>query len=504
MWFDRDLDWRAEALTPRPMSCGGVKPMANGLLLALAVSSVALRSLSAQDAASRGARVSGAVYDSVARRPIPDALVQLVVRASPHVSRAVRTDASGRFEIDSVTAGTWLMGFYHQALDSLGLASPLLQLDIRDATPVRAMLAVPSPRTIVRATCGDSSGTSLWMGQTRAAGTGEAVPGAKIVVQWSTLVAQENRITRQTPTIALEASDEGRFAICGAPIGELLFARASQSEDSSGVVTLTLPAEGLLKRDVFLPTDSVSRTTRLVVAGADSIAPVRRGPGRIRGSVRRTDGAPLANVRLTFWETGDEVTTGSSGNYEIDSLPPGSATLEARALGYLPLTRTVDVHPSAAAVADFVMESRKTYLDTVRVVGTRVYESPQYRAFLERRKRGFGYFMDEDQIERRNPFYVSDLFRMVPGVRILPGGFGGQVLMRGTGFQAWCTPTVFLDGMRLASIDGLGFESFVSPHDVRAVEVYTRGSSMPGEFSTFDGCGAIVIWTGGRRAKIGQ
>ena len=503
MWFNRDLDRRAEALTLRPMSFTGVAAIAGGLVLGLTLSGAL--PVSAQDTTSRGASVSGAVYDSVAKRPVPGALVQLVVRGSPHVSRATRTDAAGRFQIDSVTAGTWLMGFYHQALDSLGLASPLLQLDIRDSTPVRAMLAVPSPRTIVRATCGDSSGTSsLWMGQTRAAGTGAAVPRAKVVVQWSTLVVQENRVNRQTPTISLDASDEGRFAICGVPTGELLFARASQAEDSSGVVTLTIPEEGLLQRDLLLPADSLSRNTRIVVASADSLPPVRRGGGRIRGIVRKTDGAPLANVRLTFWETGDEVTTGASGNYEIDSLPPGSATLEARALGYLPLTRTVDIHPSASAVADFVMESRKTYLDTVRVVGTRVYESPQFRAFLERKKRGFGYFMDEDQIERRNPFYVSDLFRMVPGVRILPGGFGGQVLMRGTGFQAWCTPTVFLDGMRMASIDGIGFESFVSPHDVRAVEVYTRGSSMPGEFSTFDGCGAIVIWTGGRRAKIGQ
>ena len=475
------------------------------LLLAGVFISAIARPISGQEAASRGATVSGAVYDSVARRPIADAVVQLVVRGAPHASRSARTDASGRFQIEDVATGTWLMGFYHTALDSLGLASPLLQLVIRDSTPVRAMLAVPSPRTIIRATCGDSSATgSLWMGQARAAGTGDAVPKATVIVQWSTLVAQENRIVRQTPTISLEASDEGRFAICGVPIGEMLFARASQSEDSSGVVTLTLPADGLLKRDLFLPTDSASRNTRIVVTGPDSIPPVRRGPGLIRGTVRRTDGAPLANVRLTFWETGDEVTTGSSGHYEIDSLPSGSATLEARALGYLPLTRTVDIHPATSAVADFVMESRKTYLDTVRVVGTRIYESPQYRAFLERKKRGFGYFLDEDQIERRHPFYVSDLFRMVPGVRILPGSFGGQVLMRGSGFQAWCRPTVFVDGMRLAALDDFGFDSFVSVHDVRAVEVYTRGSSMPAEFSTFDGCGAVVITTGGRRAKIAQ
>lgn len=101
-------------------------------------------------APATGARVSGAVYDSVAKRPLVGALVQLVVRDVPSVSRTTATDSSGSFQLDDVAAGTWLVGFYHPALDSLGLESPLFSLVIRDSTPVRAMLAIPAPRSIMR------------------------------------------------------------------------------------------------------------------------------------------------------------------------------------------------------------------------------------------------------------------------------------------------------------------------------------------------------------------
>ena len=470
-------------------------------LLPLAAAVVLATPADSQPSVS-SARVSGAVYDSVGRRPLAGALIQLVVLEAAHISRSTRSDSSGRFQFDSVAAGTWLLGFYHAALDSLGLNSPLLQVVIRDTRPVRAMLAVPAPRTIVRATCGAGSDSSgLWVGRTREAENGHALPRASVVAQWTTLVASGNQVVRQAPTITTETSDDGTFGICGLPLGDLILARAWRSTDSSGVVSLAVPVDGLLSRDLFVPAVSLAGP---LPAATDSTPPVRRGPGQIRGIVRKAGGEPLANVRLTFWETGDEVTTGSSGHYQLDSLPLGSATLEARALGYLPRTRTVDVLPTGPEVADFVMESRQAYLDTVRVVGTRIYESPQYRGFLDRKKRGFGHFLDEDAIERRNPIYVTDLFRMIPGVRIAPGAFGGQVLMRGTGFDPWCVPTVFIDGMRMANMAGFGFESFVGALDVRALEVYTRGSSIPAEFSNLDGCGAVVIWTGGRRQKLPQ
>ena len=109
--------------------------------------------------------------------------------------------------------------------------------------------------------------------------------------------------------------------------------------------------------------------------------------------------------------------------------------------------------------------------------------------------------MDEESIGQRNPMYVSDLFRLTPGVTVAPGGnFGNQVLMRGSGFNSFCLPAVFIDGMRIINTQG-DLDAFVNAQDIRALEVYTRASNVPPQFLTMEGCGSLVIWTGGRRAR---
>jgi hypothetical protein len=112
----------------------------------------------------------------------------------------------------------------------------------------------------------------------------------------------------------------------------------------------------------------------------------------------------------------------------MQELPEGTFTVEARALGFLPHRRAVDILAGSEAVANLTMESFGTFLDTVKVTAQRVFTSRQMQEFEQRRKSGFGHFMDEDAINRRNPFYMSDLLRMTPGVQIARGqGFGDRV-----------------------------------------------------------------------------
>ncbi len=99
--------------------------------------------------------------------------------------------------------------------------------------------------------------------------------------------------------------------------------------------------------------------------------------------------------------------------------------------------------------------------------------------FEQRRKAGFGTFFDEDAINKRNPFFMADLLRTTPGVTVAPSSsFGSRILMRGTGFQAMCAPTVFVDGVRVFNSDG-DLDAIVNVQDVQAMEVYSRGSSVP-------------------------
>jgi hypothetical protein len=76
------------------------------------------------------------------------------------------------------------------------------------------------------------------------------------------------------------------------------------------------------------------------------------------------------------------------------------------------------------------------------------------------------------------------------------GGRGGLDAQRS---RPLCRPDVFLDGVRVR-VDELFPMNLVTPMSfVRAAEVYAH--SVPIEFASSRNCGAIVIWTGGRRGS---
>lgn len=475
--------------------------------LAFGVSGVAPLQAQQPAPAAIRARVSGVVFDSLSSRPLSGAIVQLVPAANATSARSVETVGGGAFSFDSVAAGTYLLGFYHPLLDSLGIAAPLSRVDVRAAGDVRAPLAIPSALTLRRALCGPkavSDSIGVYVGYVRGATDGFGRAKSLVKAQWSEISIGAEGIQRVTPSVQGETSDAGGVAICGLPVGGTVMLRAWNASDSSGFAELEVPAHGLLRRDLFIGT---SRTVALRDSTADSVAgsaatstTVLRGNGTLRGVVRRPDGAPLEGARLVFWGSGVEVATTSTGAYRMAELPAGTHTMEARALGFLPQRIPIDVMEGVESVSNFTLESFGTYLDTVKVTGRRVYASRQLQEFEERRRRGFGTFMDEDDIEKRNPFFVGDLLRMTPGVQVVPGQFGNRILMRGMGFQVNCYPAVFIDGMKVMNMDG-DIDSYVNVQEIRALEVYSRGSSVPVQFQTLDGCGSLVIWTGGRRPK---
>ena len=194
---------------------------------------------------------------------------------------------------------------------------------------------------------------------------------------------------------------------------------------------------------------------------------------------------------------GAEGATTGGGQFTLADLPGGSWMLEARAVGFQPQRVVVDILDSAEVEASVSLAAMAPVVDTVKVRADRW--SQQQAAFEQRRKMGFGYFLDENAIERRNARYTSDLLRSTPGVSIAPGMNGrDQILMRGTGGSGQCIPTLFIDGMKTPVANGV-IDDVVRPVDVRAVEVYTGTGSVPLEFQGNSGCGSIVIWTGARR-----
>jgi hypothetical protein len=450
------------------------------------------------------ARISGTVYDSVAGRHLSGAFVQLIEQNQPSRTRSATTDSAGVYAFDGVAPNSYLLSFFHPVLDSLAVDPPLFAVRIQEPGDVRAMLATPSKQTILARVCGDSVAAAdrgLWLGVARSAVTGLAAAGARVALEWSEITASGTRINRESFAAEAIANAEGMFAICGLPASETMYARAVTATDSSGMVSFFTPPDGFVRQDLLV----APLTERAIVTsdslGVDTVS-VLSGPARLTGSVQRVTGDPIEGARVAVWGTAGQATTSSRGLFALDSLPMGTHTVEVRALGFVPVRRLVHVRDGSNTVERFQLDSRQTYLDTVKVVGQRVYESPMYREFLERKRRGFGTFLDEDYLEkRRSVFFVSDWLRMVPGVRVsATGGFGGSVVIRNGASHGYCAPNVIVDGM--ASLGGAtNLEGLVNPQDIRGIEIYTHVASMPSQFQVNGACGAIVIWTGARRTR---
>lgn len=183
------------------------------------------------------------------------------------------------------------------------------------------------------------------------------------------------------------------------------------------------------------------------------------------------------------------------GEFGFPVMPVGSYAIEIEALGYHAISQTLPIREVAELRITAELVPLALELDPVVVVTERRGRMDR-TGFNERRRSGFGRYVTREDIEARNPFYVSDLLRMMPGVRVVPDsrGFGNSVLLR-----QGCRPTVYLDGMRLMEVDGFGIDDLLMAHDVEGIEVY-QGIQAPAQFGG-GSCGSIVLWT--RRGEQG-
>ena len=427
-------------------------------------------------------------------------MLQLVSATNAAQLRSATADARGLYAIDSVPEGTYLLGFFHPRLDSLGIQLPLTRVDVRVSGDVSASLGIPSARTLIENTCGptiarDSLG--VFMGTVRSARGEPLTEPGRVRAQWVEVTLGAGGIERRRPATTVNTTPSGRFAICGTPTEGTFLVRAFASADSSGFVELNAEANGLLVRDVYVGA-SVKTTAK---GSANARIPVLRGTGALRGTVRGADGIPVRGARLVVWGSGLEDSTGAGGQYELSQLPAGTYTLEARALGFLPKRLAVDVPETSVGALDITMDSFLATMDTVRVRADRDPRMTGLAQFEERRKLGGGYFIDEVQLNRRNPIFMSDMLRTTPGVTIQPAGdvgIGDRIYMRGLAGSGDCIPAVWVNGLLTLSSDG-AIDQYVNPQTVRAVELYTRPGSAPLQYRSANGCGSILIWTGYRK-----
>ncbi|MFI5281253.1 MAG: TonB-dependent receptor plug domain-containing protein, partial [Gemmatimonadales bacterium] len=163
--------------------------------------------------------------------------------------------------------------------------------------------------------------------------------------------------------------------------------------------------------------------------------------------------------------------------------------LVVRRLGFAPSSSVLQVAGGDTLRMSFALERIVNALDTVVVAEKQL--SPRLTEFEDRRKAGFGHFVTQAEIDKRNPVYTADLLRVMPSVNVVSPARGGHVAVN---FRGRCAFKIFLDGIVFPSTN---LDDLPSPRELAGIEVYSGPSTIPFQYKSISGstCGVILVWT---------
>jgi TonB family protein len=252
---------------------------------------------------------------------------------------------------------------------------------------------------------------------------------------------------------------------------------------------------------------AISLASALILAAASGI-PAQSLPtetGGIVGYVADTANARIAGAQVSIAGVRGRAETGPDGAFRMSGVPSGSQMLVARRIGFRPESVIVIVRQGVIAEVPVRMRPTPQHMTTVVVDGGRVRPTGRLRGFNERRLQGLGHYFTAADIERRNPAVITDLLRMLPGVRINRQNGQNVVTFRGQR----CPPLIWIDGAPATA--GYLDPDVFSPGSLAGIEVYMGTATVPAELMWVRGlgsCGVIALWTavpeptGRRRGRV--
>ncbi len=269
---------------------------------------------------------------------------------------------------------------------------------------------------------------------------------------------------------------------------------------------------------VFLKEGFSPRTFRFEVMGADQgdvdVGLVGLSPGpaplaEISGTVADViTNEPVVGVVVSINDQTAAVTDIEGTFWIAASLRLGTNRLNLRRIGYRPIDAIVWIaRDSSEYDLDIKLEPLAVELEAIVIEGDRMIVdfTARLRDFNRRRRSGLGTYFTRQDVERRRPYYVSDLLARVPSVAVVPTVSGNNIV-RMRRFGRLCRPAVYIDGVKLLNLSvvrddapawEMDIDELVMPDEIAGIEVYRGGAQTPVEFGMFGGveCGVIAIWT---------
>ena len=459
------------------------------------------------------ASLSGTVYDSLHVAPLAGATVSV-----EGTDRVTVTSRLGIFMLDSVVPGAGLrVRVDHVLLDSIGIVMVTQPFELKDGDSPTIKLAIPSSASLVEVSCSAARralGPSAVIGRLLDADTDDPVAGARVSVAW--LEMSINAGLRKVPRVreALSGAD-GVYRICGLPSQIEGTLQASLKGVSTSEVRVKFEGQPLVVQGLKIgnantviasatDTAAVRRQKEATAGPSFSAARLQSGNASLTGRVVNANGQPVAGARVDVIGTAGATLTKDNGEFILAGLPSGTQSVVVRQIGYAPEERAVELSTRAVARVEVKMERPATVLSAVVVKADRDIGLDRI-GFSQRKRVGGGYYITADDIQKRAPNLLTDLFRTVPGLRVSPGGNGTDYVIESSRSATGGCVRYYVDGAVFEAVFPGDVDRLVPPWEIAAIEVY-NGISVPAQFQAAgsSSCAAIVIWSKTRVDKPGK
>ena len=441
--------------------------------------------------------LQGTVTDAVRGHPVATATVELSrVQPEPVVTFTAHPDANGRYRLDALPPGEYVVHLTTPLLDSLELALPERAVSIAPNATPRADFTVPHGATLRDAVC---PGLALGKGKAVVAGhaidadTDQPLAGADVIVTWTELVVDSTLAARgQEYSAAVRTGERGEYRLCGVPADMRLSLQLQHVGHASAAVDVTVTSDaGAEVRDLSLSTrgaptiaalDSLERSRSDTADVAEPL--LLAGTASVTGIVRGATGLPLENTELRVRGARSSSVSDAAGRFSLAALPAGTQVLVARHLGYEPAEVAVELRAGRTLARDVEL-TRVVSLDSIRVVAMRS-QYPEFES--NRRFNPFGRYLGPEEVERRHATTAMGLLFGLPGVTT--AGRGANERAVSTHAARRCAGMrVYLDGTEIEYIDD------VAASQIGAVEVYVDGAFVPSRYAARGSCGVVFFWS---------
>lgn len=239
------------------------------------------------------------------------------------------------------------------------------------------------------------------------------------------------------------------------------------------------------------------------VAAANVKLPYRY---RLLGVYDAGNNAGVQGAEVVDLSTGAKSATNRSGLVSLDFLPEGGGLVRIRKFGYAPVTTFIPISPKDTTPVTEVLSDAVQTLPTVTTREATVkYVSPGLQSFERRRHEGFGHFIAEAELRKKDDVAFRDVVAMLPGLMVsCPAGShpyhcyaASTRAVSGQAFSSGgrpCLVSVYQDGIPL-QIDESDLVH-MNTYDYGGVEFYAGGSEIPPEYNaTGNSCGVLLLWS---------